>query len=243
VPNASAMPGRNVLVTGVYLSDKDHQAPAIVDELARSARWHVEQRWVALGHGHVPDALARYTIAHRTTASPKFTIVNEVLADLRLADYAYIVICDDDVTLPAGFLDDFLEVVGKYDFALAQPARSHDSFIDHPFVEQLDGLTARWTRFVEIGPLFSIRHDALSHLVPFDEASPMGWGYDFVWPTTMERAGLKLGIVDSTCVVHNLRKPVAHYDHGGADQAMQRYLGTRPHVSKAEVFSIVESYV
>ena len=151
-------------------------------------------------------------------------------------------VCDDDVTLPEGFLDAYLEVVAAYDFALAQPARSHDSFIDHPFVEQLNGLSARQTRFVEIGPLFSIRADAVPALVPFDEASPMGWGYDFVWPLTMERAGFKLGIVDRTPVVHSFRKPVAHYDHGIADGAMQRYLDARPHVSKTEAFSIVESY-
>jgi hypothetical protein len=242
VPGVSLDPERKVLVTGVYLADKDHQAPAIGDELARSRQWRVDQRWVALGQGRVPDALAQSTIAHRTTASPKFTILNEVLASLPLADYTYIVVCDDDVTLPSGFLDAYLEAVGAYNFALAQPARSHDSFIDHPFVEQLDGLTARWTRFVEIGPLFSIRQDAVPHLVPFDEASPMGWGYDFVWPLTMERAGLRLGIVDSIPIVHNFRKPVAHYDHGSADRAMQRYLDTQPHVSRGDAFSIVESY-
>jgi hypothetical protein len=232
----------SVLVTGVYLCDKEHQTPAIVNELARSRDWRVDQRWVALGERGAPDALAQSTIAHRATAAPKFTILNEVLRTLPLGTYAYIVVCDDDVRLPDGFLDAYLDAVGKYDFALAQPARSHDSFIDHPFVEQLDGLSARWTRFVEIGPVFSIRRDAVPSLVPFDEASPMGWGYDFVWPVTMERAGLKLGVVDRTPVVHNFRKPVAHYDHGSADQAMQRYLDAQPHVSKAEAFTIVESY-
>ena len=238
----AAAPAQSVLVTGVYLCDKDNQAPAIVDELARSTRWRVDQRWVALGTNDVPHTLAPATVARRTAPAPKFSILNEVLAGARLADYAYIVVCDDDVTLPEGFLDAYLEAVAAYDFALAQPARSHDSFIDHPFVEQLNGLSARQTRFVEIGPLFSIRADAVPALVPFDEASPMGWGYDFVWPLTMERAGLKLGIVDRTPVVHSFRKPVAHYDHGIADGAMQRYLDARPHVSKTEAFSIVESY-
>jgi len=235
-------PSRHVLVTGVYLCDKDHCAPGIIGELARSTRWRVDQRWVALGVSGVPEALAPATIAHRTDPSPKFAILNEVLRGAPVGDYEYILVCDDDVTLPSAFLDDYLDVVSTFDFHLAQPARSHDSFIDHPFVEQLDGLTARWTRFVEIGPLFSIRRDAVAHLVPFDEASPMGWGYDFVWPLTMERAGLKMGVVDRTPIVHSLRKPVAHYDHGAADQAMQRYLDGRPHISKADAFTIVESY-
>jgi len=237
---AASLP--SVLVIGVYLCDKDNQAPAIVGELARSRQWRVDQRWIALGEHPVPQVLAVATVGQRHAPAPKFSILNEVLAGTPVADYAYIVVCDDDVTLPPGFLDEYLDVVGRYDFALAQPARSHDSFIDHPFVEQLDGLSARQTRFVEIGPLFSIRADAVRTLVPFDEASPMGWGYDFVWPLAMARAGLKLGIVDRTPIVHSFRKPVAHYDHGLADRAMQRYLDTRPHVSKAEAFSILASY-
>ncbi len=71
------------------------------------------------------------------------------------------VITDHDVELPPFFLDRYLAWVRKYGFALAQPARTHDSYIDHRFVEQLDGITARQAQYVEIGPFFSMRPDAL----------------------------------------------------------------------------------
>lgn len=120
-------------------------------------------------------------------------------------------ICDDDIDLPAAFIDRYLDRVTKYDFALAQPARTHDSYIDHSIVEQLDGFDARRTRFVEIGPHFSVAREVYPHLLRFDESSPMGWGYDFVWPVVMEEIGRRMGIVDATPVARKLRKPVAHY--------------------------------
>ena len=141
-----------------------------------------------------------------------------------------------------GFLDRYLACVGAHDLALCQPARTHDSYIDHPFVEQLDGLTARWTRFVEIGPMFSVRQDVIPLLVPFDEASPMGWGYDFVWPCVLEKAGCRMGIVDATPIAHRLRKPVTHYQHSTASRSMDAYLSERDHLMKGDAFFIVESY-
>jgi hypothetical protein len=151
-------------------------------------------------------------------------------------------VCDDDISLPEGFVDRYLELVSSHGLALAQPARTHDSYIDNWITEQLDGLTARRTRFVEIGPLFSMRRDAVRLLTPFSEASPMGWGYDFVWPVLLEEAGLGMGIVDATPVVHNLRKPVTLYDRRDAAIAMQSFLADRRHLTPHEAFSIVEAY-
>jgi hypothetical protein len=133
--------------------------------------------------------------------------------------------------------------VNHYDFALAQPARTHDSYTDHPFVEQLDGLTARQTRFVEVGPLFSMRRDIASLLVPFDQRSPMGWGYDLAWPCVAEGAGLRMGIVDAVPVSHSLRKPVSHYEHARTDEARTHYLAQVPHLDFEDAFFVRESYV
>ncbi len=142
-----------------------------------------------------------------------------------------------------GFLDSYLALVSRHKFAVAQPARTHDSYIDHRFVEQLDGIDARWTRFVEIGPLFSLHRSAFDYFLPFDEASPMGWGNDFVWPILAEKYSLRMGIVDAVPVAHNLRKPVAYYDYGTSANDMRRHLAERPHLSKKDAFYIVESYV
>jgi hypothetical protein len=230
------------LVVGIYLTDQPNYFLDIASELRQSTMWHVEQRWVAMGSKPAPADASEFTVDWVNALLPKFVVLNRVLRDIDLSRYEYLILCDDDIILPTGFLDAYIGWLGRYDFALAQPARTHDSFIDHPFVDRLDGLTARQTRFVEIGPLLSIRRDAFSILLPFDETSPMGWGYDFIWPCLIEQAGLKMGIIDALPVAHNLRKPTAHYSADNERKTMKEYLASHPHLSKEEAFSILESY-
>ena len=232
----------DILVLGVYLTDRKNNAPAILAELQKSRDWAVEQRWVALGIAAPDPDLQMLTAWHQKKPVPKFVLLNRLLADINLAAYEYLLVVDDDIMLPEGFVDGYLHVVERHNFAIAQPARTHDSYIDHPFVERLDGITARRTRFVEIGPLFSFHHSAFKDFLPFDEASPMGWGYDFVWPRLALDQGLHMGVVDAVAVVHNLRPPVVHYDYNVANAAMGCFLAQRPHLSKKDAFFIVESY-
>jgi hypothetical protein len=232
----------SVLVVGVYMLDRPNTAATTVAELSSSQRWRVEQKWIGLGSAPVPAALDRVTVHSVSPPVPKFVLLNWVLKTIALTDYGYILVCDDDIELPQGFIDDYLGLVVQHDLALCQPARTGDSFIDHVFVRKIEGITARRTQFVEIGPLFSMRRDAATLLLPFDERSPMGWGYDFVWPRVLREAGLKLGIVDATPVHHRLRRPVAEYNHATAKRQMYRYLKRTPHLSAIEAFSILESY-
>ncbi len=232
-----------ILVLGVYLTDKENYAPGILAELQKSRDWVVDQRWVGLGKAAPDPDLQAPTAWHQKKPTPKFVLLNRLLADINLAAYEYLLVVDDDIILPEGFVDDYLSLVERYHLAVAQPARTHDSYIDHPFVERLDGISARRTRFVEIGPLFSLHRSAFKAFLPFDEASPMGWGYDFVWPRLALDHGLHMGVVDAVAVAHNLRPPVMHYDYNLANAAMGCFLAQRPHLSKKDAFFIVESYV
>lgn len=241
-PRAAPSTRGRVLVAGVYLVDRENHAADIAAELARSREWEVEQRWIALGESPVPDALAPVTAWRQPTRAGKFVLLNRLLAEVAAERFDLVLFADDDIVLPPAFLDRYLELVSRHDLALAQPARTHDSYTDNWIVERLDGLAARRTRFVEIGPLFSIRRDALPLLTPFDETSPMGWGYDFVWPVVIEQGGLRMGIVDATPVAHKLRKPVAFYDDRDAAVAARVYLAEHRHLSRHDAFSIVESY-
>jgi hypothetical protein len=231
-----------VLIAGIYLADKENFAVDISREFADSKDWTVEQQWVSLGKNLPKPDMASLTVQRLEMPAPKFLLLNRLLKTVNLYDFEYIIISDDDIVLPPGFLDSYLARVSHYNFAIAQPARTHDSYIDHPFVEQLDGIDARWTRFVEIGPLFSLHRSAFDYILPFDEASPMGWGNDFVWPVLAEKHGLKMGIVDAVPVAHSLRKPVAYYDHASAAKTMNDYLSMRPHLPKKDAFFILESY-
>jgi glycosyltransferase involved in cell wall biosynthesis/uncharacterized coiled-coil protein SlyX len=231
-----------VLLAGVYLADQKNAIRHIVRELDKSACYEVVQKWIALSGDAPSEEVQAVTVMKAGNPQPKFVLLNQLLSAEALEHYDYLLICDDDVILPENFLDNFLLLQQKCDFALAQPARTRNSFTDHPFVEQFEGLKARRTRFVEIGPVVSIRRDAYPVLLPFDETAHMGWGYDFVWPYLIGQAGLRMGIIDATPVEHSMRKPVRNYNYDEANSAMHKYLSMTPHLSKEEAFTILESY-
>jgi hypothetical protein len=229
-----------VLVAGVYLAERRNCAAHAMFELASAVHHRVTQRWAALTAGDPERANLPWTVRVVKAPAPKFSIVNELVAEL--AGFNWAILCDDDVELPPGFLDDFLKLAERFDFALCQPARTQDSFIDHAFVRRAPGLLARRTRFVEIGPLTCIRREAFPLIFPFDELVGMGWGLDFIWPVRIERAGLRMGIVDAVPVAHRMRKPVRNYSHSVAERQMQQLLSMHEHLGEAEAFTVLEAY-
>lgn len=233
-----------VLVVGVYLADKPNYALAITDNLLAATQWHVDCKWASLGSSPVPDKLSPVTHINFTGNTEKSVIINRLLSIAApITDYEFIIVVDDDIVLPPAFLDSFLEIVCRRHYALSQPSRSHSSYIDHFFVAQLHGIESRQTNFVEIGPLFCVHQTAFPVLFPLDEAAPMGWGLDFVWPKLLEGKDLMMGIVDKLCIEHSLRKPVSFYDHGDTDARMKQFFHARPHLTYEQSFHILESFM
>ncbi|WP_031406270.1 glycosyltransferase family 2 protein [Thiomonas sp. FB-Cd] len=229
-----------ILVVGVYLANRPNTAVHLMYELQSSVAHTVVQRWAAIAPGQRGRFDLPWTKMVLTERTPKFTILNQLANDA--LDFDWLLLCDDDVEVSEGFLDWFIELAGKYDFAVAQPARTADSFIDHPIVQVMPGLKARRTRFVEIGPVVCLRRDAIPLLLPFPEDCGMGWGLDLVWPVRLERAGLRLGIVDAAPVAHRLRPPTAAYDGGEASQNMCWTLARHAHLGLDEAFTILDAY-
>jgi hypothetical protein len=221
------------------MADKPNCAADEVSILRAAAEHDIDQRWVALG-GEAPADLVEVTVRSLTRQTPKFQILNELLGEVDLATYDYLMVLDDDVGLPVGFVDAFLNLQRALGFALAQPARTSDSYLDHPIVERQRGVLARETRFVEIGPVFSVARAAYDLLLPFDLSSPMGWGYENVWSYRLGEQRMKMGIIDAVPVSHNLRKPVANYSWHTADAERQAYLASHPHLDLDECFRVVQ---
>lgn len=229
-----------VLVLGVYLADRPNSVAHLVPALAKSIHCRVSQRWLAI-KGEPPNPeVAAVTVGRLTGFVPKFILMNRLLKDSE--DYDFIVFCDDDIVLPRGFMDAYISLQIEFDLALAQPARTRNSHADHKFVLQRKGMRGRQTRFVEIGPLFSVRQDFAPSIMPFDEKSPMGWGYDYVWPLIAETQGLRIGIIDAAPVDHSLRDQAAAYSGSEAGLAMQAYLANRSFLKKQEAFTVLESF-
>jgi hypothetical protein len=230
----------STLVLGVYLADRANYVDDIVDLLSHSRTCQLTQRWIALKGAPPTTGVAEVTARQVLEAAPKYELLNGILAKEDLERYDYVLTVDDDVLLPRGFVDAFIPLQAKLDFAIAQPARTSGSYIDHPIVEQQRGVIARQTLFVEIGPVVSFHRSIYQVVFPFDAENPMGWGYENVWSHTLREAGLRMGIIDATPVDHKLRKPVAHYSWAEANAQRAAYLASRPHLPYEDCFRVLD---
>lgn len=228
-----------VLCAGIYLADRENTAQHVTDILSRSRTIDVVQRWIALAPAGGAAEVAG-TLAVMTQQAPKCPLLNQLLRDIDSFDWVFLV--DDDIEIAEGFGDALIAAARYLDFALFQPARTLDSYIDHPFVARFAGLLARRTRFVEIGPVVGMRRDAARLLLPFDERSTMGWGLDFVWPARIEKAGLRMGIIDAVPVAHRIRKPASGYYRTDALHEMDQTLAGEPHLDASEAFRVLQVF-
>jgi len=220
------------------MADRPNTAAHVIHELASSQLHVVEQRWLAIAPGGRGRFDLPATRAVVTGPTPKFELLNRLVDDAE--EFDWVLFCDDDIEMAPGFLDRFIAAVSAADFALAQPARTPDSFTDHPIVIASPGVMARRTRFVEIGPLVAIRRDALPLILPFDEEDGMGWGLDLIWPVKIERAGLRMGIIDCAPVAHRFRRQVVSYDGSKAHEGAAWLLARREHLTPNEAFQVLE---
>jgi glycosyltransferase involved in cell wall biosynthesis len=237
-------PRPRVLVAGVVLADRPNTAVASSRELAASRHYAVEQRWIVVGRARprFPRRAAlpeRHIAVRRSTLAPKYELLGDLLAEADPGSYDHVLLVDDDVDLPAGFLDAFLDIQRALGFVLAQPARAPGSPADHPIVLQQPGSLARRTLFVEQGPVLSIQRDALLAILPFDLRSPMGWGYESIWS---HRLGMDaaMGIVDATTVAHRLRPTAALYAKAAGEVASATLLDAVGHRPLDECMRILE---
>ena len=233
---------KNVLVLGIYLANQMNNVKDIVSVLDLSNSHKVLQKWVALNGSPPDEKTAEVTVNILNGRFPKFQIINELLHDEDISIYDYIILCDDDVVLPENFIDAFITMQSRFEFAIAQPARTLNSHIDHPIVEQHIGVHARQTNFVEIGPVTSFHRSAYDFIFPFDVTSPMGWGYENVWAYEALQRDLKIGIIDGVCVDHSLRKPVANYGWDQADRERSIYLKKHDHLPLEDCFRVVSAH-
>ncbi|CAM5793410.1 hypothetical protein [Rhizobacter fulvus] len=230
-----------VLVLGVYLADRPNTAAHLVREFAAGHRLDVEQRWAAMGSATDDPMLQRVTVLTVQQPTPKFALINSLIAGLDVDRFDYVLVVDDDIHVQPGFLSAFLLRQRAFGFALAQPARAWHSYFDHSFALRRPWLAARQTRFVECGPLVSFSRDAARLLIPFHAESEM-WGMDLVWPVALERAGLTLGIVDEIAVDHSVRGQATSYDRSTELAAMSDFLARTPHIASEDVFKVVKRF-
>src|SRR6185436_6759239 len=145
----------------------------------------------------------------------KWANLNALLDAHPATGFDWLLLVDDDVRLPRGFLDAFLLCAERFGLKLAQPAHAFASHAAWEVTRRRPGLLARTGRFVEIGPVTAIHRDAFGTLLPFPDLR-MGWGLDAHWSAVAAEHGWPVGIVDATPVRH-LRAVAGAYPR---DEAM-----------------------
>jgi GT2 family glycosyltransferase len=216
--------------------------------LRRAARRQPPRRSVLAVGIERPDSLmvaaraelvrSRHAVDVVTTAQGergKFENLNALLAAHPPGTYDWLLVVDDDVALPRGFLDAFLCAAERTGLKLAQPAHRLHSHAAWPVTRRQPGATARETTFVEIGPVTAFHRDCFDVLLPFPEGLRMGWGLDVHWAAVAAEHGWPIGIVDATPIGHTQQPAGSGYARDAAEAEARSFLRGRPYVRRDEV--------
>ena len=168
----------------------------------------------------------------------KWENLNAALKNVPPADWLLLV--DDDVILPRGFLDRFVLVAERFGFQLAQPAHAFASHAAWDITRRRPGVLAHRTRFVEIGPIVALSANAADALLPFPDLR-MGWGLDTRWSAVAAERGWPIGVIDATPIRH-LKPVAAAYPRDAAIAEAEAFLDGRAYVTRDQAAEVLAEY-
>jgi GT2 family glycosyltransferase len=209
-----APPRRRVLALGIEREDVPGLMDAARAELARS-RHDVELATRPAG------------------GAGKFENLNALLAGHPPQGHDWLLVIDDDVALPRGFLDGFLFLAERFDLRLAQPAHRRRSHAAWRVTRRRGGSVARETGFVEIGPVCAFHASTFEALLPFPPLRA-GWGLDAHWAALARERGWRIGVLDALPIRHVMRPIADSYRRADAVEEARAFLAERPHATAAE---------
>jgi hypothetical protein len=211
---ASAPPRRRVLVLGIEREDRANLMGAARAELGRS-RHDVEVATSGVGD------------------RGKFENLNALLDAHPLHDCDWLIVLDDDVALPRGFLDRFLFLAERFDLRLAQPAHRRRSHAAWRVTRRRPRSVVRETGFVEIGPVSAFHRSTFETLLPFPVLRA-GWGLDSHWAALARDRGWRIGVVDALPIRHISRPIADSYRRADAVAESRAFLAERPYLTAVE---------
>jgi GT2 family glycosyltransferase len=217
-----APPLRRVLALSVERPQNRRLTDAMHAELLRS-RHDVEL------HTAQPDGRGKFENLNLLLAEREGAGVGGTPIDA----YDWLLVLDDDVELPRGFVDRFLFLCERFSLSLAQPAHRLHSHAAWPVTRRHPRSVVRETCFVEIGPVTAFARPTFPVLLPFPELR-MGWGLDLHWAALARRHEWRCGIVDALAIGHRAAPAAANYGREEAIDEARSFLATRPYLSARE---------
>jgi GT2 family glycosyltransferase len=171
----------------------------------------------------------------------KFENLNRLLAQAPADGHDWLIVLDDDVELPRGFLDRFLFLSERFELSLAQPAHRLNSHAAWPQTRRQPGSIVRETHFVEIGPVTAFAAVTFSTLLPFPELR-MGWGLDAHWAAVAQQHGWRCGVTDAVAIGHRVAPAADAYSREEAVAEARAFLAGRPYVSAQDARRTVTTH-
>ncbi|MHB1858971.1 MAG: glycosyltransferase family 2 protein [Solirubrobacteraceae bacterium] len=208
------LPPRRVLALGVVRERHRTLAERIVAELGRSHH-HVEIETCGPGE------------------RGKFENLNALLAEHPPDGHDWLIVFDDDVELPARFLDRLVFLAERFELDLAQPAHRRASHAAWEVTRRARGSVARETGFVEIGPLTAFAASTFSQLLPFPPLR-MGWGLEAHWAAIAQQRGWRCGVLDAVALSHSAAPPAQAYSRVEALAEARSFLAEHPYLPARE---------
>jgi GT2 family glycosyltransferase len=163
----------------------------------------------------------------------KFENLNGLLAAHPPTGYDWLLLVDDDIELPRGFLDRFLFLCERFSLMLAQPAHRLNSHAAWPVTRRRARSVVRETSFVEIGPVTAFASPTFPVLLPFPQLR-MGWGLDAHWAALAREHGWRCGVLDAVAIGHRAAPAAAGYGREDAIAEARAFLAERPYVRARE---------
>lgn len=211
---ARSLPARRVLALGITRERHRTLADAVIDEL-RGSRHQV-------------------TVVRREPGQRgKFENLNAMLAEHPPQGYDWLIVFDDDIELPRGFLDGFLFLAERFGLDLAQPAHRRASHAAWKVTRRQPRSVLRETRFVEIGPLTAFAASTFSTLLPFPPLR-MGWGLDAHWAAIAKQRGWRCGVIDALAINHRVAPAAEAYSRSQTIAEARAFLLERPYLPAVE---------
>jgi GT2 family glycosyltransferase len=220
-------PRRRVLVLGIERPEHRALAEGIRSELLRS-RHEVELR---IGP---PGELGKFENLNRLLAARTGDGTGNGVDRSPLPDHDWLLLVDDDILLPHGFLDRFLFLAERFSLDLAQPAHRLSSHAAWSVTRRRALSVVREIPFVEIGPVTAFASRTFSTLLPFPELR-MGWGLDAHWAALARERGWRCGVLDAVSIRHRAAPAASAYSREAALAEARGFLAERPYLSALEI--------
>lgn len=219
---AGGWPTRRILALGLEREGEANLLSPAFDELRRSHH-EVEVAHTAVG------------------GRGKWENVDELLGAHPAGGHDWLLVIDDDVRLPGGFLDAFVFLAERFGLRIAQPAHRARSHAAWGVTRRQAGSVARRTAFVESGPVVGFHASTFEVLLPFPRLRT-GWGLDVHWSALAREREWPVGVLDAVAVGHGLRRIAAAYDRSEAMAEAREFLAGRPYLPAAEANRTLARY-